>query len=185
MAGVRSLAAAGLLAAAALVAPTAASAGAIDSLWIAPTPGSAYEYVGALDCIGEKDALWSTIPYVNIDIKKKLSVTGQVQTIGGFPAPGHVVNVWFAGFRQGEFQHPKRLARITAGAEGFFSFKSPKMLRNGIVWTEVDAVLLGDKIGQCGNPSNWPLVPGISDPIVIDVRPTSRSTASRRPRSAA
>jgi hypothetical protein len=139
-----------------------------NGLWIAPKPGGAWDYIDQVECTASNDShlLWSNIPYVNVDYRHGLPIVGQVRDIGGVALTGRAVHIFSSGFREGEqarFEHT-----VKSGSNGMISYKTRGLRRDTFVWAELDKSLLGTNIGTC---PHWVVTPGISDPIVVDVRP--------------
>ncbi len=164
--------AATLIAWACLACPPIAAAD-INSVMIAPNPGGNWDFVDTSDCVAPGGAVWSSIVYVNVDTGHGLAILGEVRDAGGVPLAGRQVNLYMAGYHAGENLHPTLLRRLPSGAGGQFRYQTPALKRNMYVWAELDPELRGG-LSQACTPVAWPLLPGISDPIVIDVRPVVR-----------
>jgi hypothetical protein len=163
----------GLAAAFVACLPATSQAAGISSVLITPTPGAVWDYVDSSDCIATDGSLWSSIVYVNVDVHRSLNISGEVRNAGGNLFPNQPVTIFMAGYRPGENLHPRTLRRTLSASDGSFKLLTPPLTRNVFVWAQLDTGLQGGLTQRC-TPVMWPLLPGISDPIVVDVRPVLR-----------
>jgi hypothetical protein len=161
-----------VLALACLVLPCTAAA-EVNSIWIAPAAGGDWDLAGSRDCVEPPNILWSTITYVTLETGHAMRIKGTVHNGSGGPAKGVVVSLWYAGFRTNEFKTPKLAGRTTSLVDGSFSVRTPVLKRNTYFYATVPEDRWGESQGTCF-ANNWPLTPGWSGPLVVDVLPVVR-----------